>query len=187
MLHMCIKMHRVVENNTQIFSYKCIKNLNVKIPFRQNLNIVNSFTHFKFLVQKTLRLAAHTRRTLTTHLVGSHETLDGHLHCLWDTWESPVFNFNYIGYSCMPLSFTHLSSVGRLASKVSSKCFITEFSKSSEFSIKLMGLSHLINMYNYSIEKKWLNKLLLCGIKTCYSHFAGCQRWSQYGGYNLHY
>ena len=59
----------------------------------------------------------------------------------------------------MPLSFTCLSLMGRLASKVSSKCFFTEFSKFPESSIKLMGLSYLINIIIvlfFGVESKFV-------------------------------
>ena len=55
-------------------------------------------------------------------------TLGGYLHCIWDTQESLVFHFNYTCYSLVPLSFTRLSFVGHLVSKVSSEYFITDLS-----------------------------------------------------------
>ena len=59
-------------------------------------------------------------------LAGTRETLGGHLHFIWDTPESLVFHSNYTCHSLVPFSFTRLSLVGHLASKVSSECFITE-------------------------------------------------------------
>ena len=57
---------------------------------------------------------------------GTRETLGGHLHFFWDTSESLVFHFSYTWHSIVPLSFTCLSLVGHLVSKVSSECFITD-------------------------------------------------------------
>ena len=57
---------------------------------------------------------------------GTRETLGGHLHFIWDTPESLVFHFSYTCHSLVPLSFTRLSLVGHLVSKVSSECFITD-------------------------------------------------------------
>ena len=65
--------------------------------------------------------------------VGQHPALDGHSR---DTRraltyhlghsKSLVFHFSHTCHSLVPLSFTHLSLVGNLVSKVSSECFITD-------------------------------------------------------------
>ena len=62
------------------------------------------------MVKVTLRSADRPRQALT-----------GHLHFIWDTQESLVFHLNYTCYSLVPLSFTLLSLVGHLVSKVSNE------------------------------------------------------------------
>ena len=61
-------------------------------------------------------------------LAGTRETLGGHLNFIWDTLQSLVFHSNYTCHSLGPFSFTLLSLVGHLISKVSSECFITDLS-----------------------------------------------------------
>ena len=63
---------------------------------------------------------------MTLRSAGTRETLGGHLHFFWDTPESLVFHFSYTCHSLVPLSFTCLSLVGHLVSKVSSECFIID-------------------------------------------------------------
>ena len=70
------------------------------------------------MVQITLKLAAHPQRGLVRHSAA--------LVFHPDTLESPVFYFRYTCHSHVLLSFTHLSLVGHLVSKVSSKLFIME-------------------------------------------------------------
>ena len=64
----------------------------------------------------TLRSAARPRRALARHSAGTYissGTLESHL-C-------------FTSVTLVPLSFTRLSLVGHLVSKVSSECFITDF------------------------------------------------------------
>ena len=72
------------------------------------------------MVQITFKLAAHPQRGLVRHSAA--------LAFNSDTLESHVFHFSYTCHSHVLLSFTHLSLVGHLVSKVSRKLFIMECS-----------------------------------------------------------
>ena len=61
-------------------------------------------------------------------LANTRGTLGGHLHFIWDTLESPEIQSNYTCNSLVPLSFTHISLLAHLVSKMSSECFITDLS-----------------------------------------------------------